>query len=298
MQQIHIHELSDLAWILEQSGNVHEAEREYRHILNNCEMSYGFEHNTTAVAIHNLAQFYKRHGMYEAAELLYKEALAMLNANHTHSAIFSNNLALVFEHQKKINEAEILFVRALAINEKLLGNEHQDTLNVLRNLAGFYMDRGIYSLAEPLYEREIETSTKVFGPEHRNTVLSINNLARLRSNQNIVVDTEQLHYRALTFLEGSEHKDTAQYLNRIASDFFKIGKFDQAQALFIKALEIIERVLGSENLGITKYLNDLAEFYSYRLMFNDALPLYQRALHIIQKHSSTDDVQDYGNKYI
>ncbi len=46
-----------------------------------------------------------------------------------------NNLADLYYHQNRLSEAEALLTRALAIRERILGENHPDTLNTQKLLA-------------------------------------------------------------------------------------------------------------------------------------------------------------------
>jgi tetratricopeptide (TPR) repeat protein len=50
--------------------------------------------------------------------------------------------------------AEPLFKEALAINKKVLGENHPDYAMSLNNLATLYDDMGNYTAAEPLYSKK------------------------------------------------------------------------------------------------------------------------------------------------
>ena len=51
----------------------------------------------------------------------------MLGKNHSSTANTYNNLAALYQEQGKYEEAETYFKKSLAITEKELGLEHQDT---------------------------------------------------------------------------------------------------------------------------------------------------------------------------
>jgi len=58
--------------------------------------------------------------------------------------------------QGKYKEAFALAEKALALAERVLGEEHPDTLTSVNNLAAAYDAQGRYGEAEPLYKRALE----------------------------------------------------------------------------------------------------------------------------------------------
>jgi tetratricopeptide (TPR) repeat protein len=63
-------------------------------------------------------------------------------------------------------EAEPIARIAREHAERLLGDEHPNTLSSASNLAGLYEPQGRYGEAEPLYRRALEASERVLGAEH------------------------------------------------------------------------------------------------------------------------------------
>lgn len=64
--------------------------------------------------------------------------------------------------------------------EKILGDDHPDTLTSRKNLA--YADRrkGDTACAIPLYERALADSVRTLGPDHPETQMVRHNLAAAR----------------------------------------------------------------------------------------------------------------------
>ncbi len=69
--------------------------------------------------------------------------------------------------------------RALEINQRLLGEEHPDTLSSMNSLASLYTDQALYAKAEPLYTKTLEARRRVLGEEHLDTLETMNNLGAL-----------------------------------------------------------------------------------------------------------------------
>jgi tetratricopeptide (TPR) repeat protein len=75
----------------------------------------------------------------------------------------------------------------------------------------------------------------------------------------------------------------AELLDRAGCYFHGLGAYPGAQPLFVRALEIREKVLGPENSDTALSLNNLASLLQAQGKCVGALPLYERALAIYRK---------------
>ena len=73
--------------------------------------------------------------------------------------------------------------QTLELREKVLGQEHPDTLTSMNNLAMVLSSQGKYEEAEEMHRQTLELREKVLGKEHPYTLTSMNNLAVVLSSQ-------------------------------------------------------------------------------------------------------------------
>ena len=71
----------------------------------------------------------------------------------------------------------MMFLRALAIEEKILGEEHPNVATSLNNLAMLYSAQSDYPKALPLYERSLAILENALGKDHPYIATSLNNYA-------------------------------------------------------------------------------------------------------------------------
>jgi tetratricopeptide (TPR) repeat protein len=245
---------------------------------------------TLAASLSKLAYLYKSQGQYEAAEPLYRRALAIrervLGPDHPDTAQSLNNLAGLYYFQGQYEAAEPLFRRALDIRERVLGPDHPDTAQSLNNLANLYQSQGQYEAAEPLYRRALEIKEQVLGPDHPDTAQSLNNLANLYQSQGQYEAAEPLYRRSLAIHEqvlGPDHPDTAASLNGLAALYDSQGQYEAAEPLYRRALAIHEQVLGPDHPHTAASLNNLAYLYYSQGQYEAAEPLFRRALAICEQ---------------
>jgi CHAT domain-containing protein/Tfp pilus assembly protein PilF len=87
--------------------------------------------------------------------------------------------------------------------------------------------------------------------------------------------------RAATENDRALHE--ARKLHKKASDLSNAGKYDEAEPLHQRALDIREKSLGPEHPDVATSLNSLAILYRNMGKYSKAEPLYQRALAIREK---------------
>lgn len=136
--------------------------------------------------------------------------------------------------QGKFKEALALGEKALSLAERVLGEEHPDTLESLHNLAFFYDDQGRLAKAEPLYQRVLAAYERVRGMEDIDTLRSLNNLAVFYEEQGRLADAEPLFKQALAAYErvrGKEHPYTLKTMNNLADLYVAQGHLAEAEPL-------------------------------------------------------------------
>lgn len=116
---------------------------------------------------------------FVAAAMLISVGLIAAKADNASDLAALNKQAFQLHGQGKYKEAAAVAEKALALAERTLGAEHQNTLICVNNLGFMLVAQGRYDKAEPLYKRALAAKERVLGPEHPDTLTSVNNLAEL-----------------------------------------------------------------------------------------------------------------------
>ena len=177
------------------------------------------------------------------------------------------------------------------LRETILGPDHPETANSLRNLAALHHWLGNYAVAEPLFQRVLRITEIALGPEHPDIADGLRNLALLRKAQSKYAAAEPLYHQALRIREnafGPEHPDTAQSLNDLAELYRLQGNYGAAEPLCQRALSITEKALGPDHPAAAEGLNTLAALYVDQVNYAAAHLLLQRALKIKEKALGPD----------
>jgi tetratricopeptide (TPR) repeat protein len=72
--------------------------------------------------------------------------------------------------QGKHAEAESMYRKTLAVDQRVSGPEHPQTLATVTNLANTLLSQGNYAEAETTYRAVLAIQQRVLGPEHPNTM--------------------------------------------------------------------------------------------------------------------------------
>ncbi|HKQ04413.1 MAG TPA: DUF2225 domain-containing protein [Blastocatellia bacterium] len=282
-----------LRWLgnsLLDAGRYGEAGPVYQRTLDISEKVFGKEDPRTAIALNNLAEFYRMQRRFNEAEPLFVRALDILEKTGGKddflTAVTLNNLALLYRDQSRYNDAEPLFKRSLDIREKTRGKEHPSTATGLRNLGDLYVAQGRYGEAEPLLKYALDIDEKRLGKEHPDTALSLNFLAALYYEQGRYSEAEPLYKRALAINEkvlGKDHPDTAIDLYKLAELYRLQGRYSEAEPLYKRALDIFERSLGSEHPNVATTLENYAKLLRKTGREEEAAKVESRAKAIREK---------------
>ncbi|MFE7077726.1 tetratricopeptide repeat protein [Streptomyces sp. NPDC057620] len=138
--------------------------------------------------------------------------------------------------------------RALAIEERVLGDDHPSTLASRNNLAYAYESAGDLGRAIPLYERTLDERERVLGDDHPSTLDSRNNLAYAYESAGDLERAIPLYERTLDERErervlGDDHPSTLDSRNNLAYAYKSAGDLERAIPLYERTLDESERVL-------------------------------------------------------
>jgi tetratricopeptide (TPR) repeat protein len=159
------------------------------------EGTFGFEHPKVGLYLTNIADVYRKQGLFDQADAEYRRALAILEAvygpNHIEvaeilnafvcvllswqvlpepplmlSSLLMGRMGMVYKKRAMYDEAEPLYERALRIVEKTLGHSHPKVGVFLNNIADLHRKRKNYQAAYPLYRKALTIIQNALGKHH------------------------------------------------------------------------------------------------------------------------------------
>lgn len=299
--------LNNLGELYALQGNTREAEPLLKQALEMREKILGVSHPDTAISYDNLAVLYYEQGKYQAAEPLWKKALAAWEQyDHPDAAKSLNNLAALYKAQERYREAEAMLERAIVVCERLSGADHPDVAAPLSNLALLYMKLEKYEEGEPLLKRALAIREKSLGTNHLDTLTTRKNLETFYRNWNFVAQKRKAERSASKKIESGQSQqqngpcipknkrsrdqqdndDTSTIIADLSAQAQRAEKqrhFGDAEALYLRVLELQEQQLGNRHLDVATLLTNLAQCYQQQQKYEEAETLFRRALTIRQQ---------------
>ena len=168
--------------------------------------------------------------MEEALEL----RRSLYGENHTAVAATLNDMALILEPFDP-HAADTLLERAAAINTRIHGPDHAQTLTILNNLAGRYRDRGDHERAEPLYRELLERRRAAYPADSVPQAYSMHGLGWTLTELGRPDEAEPLLREAFRLLVRGGHGEASVVYHMARSTLGRClaaqGRFDEAEPL-------------------------------------------------------------------
>ncbi|MBF0565646.1 MAG: CHAT domain-containing protein [Nitrospirae bacterium] len=86
------------------------------------------------------------------------------------------------------------------------------------------------------------------------------------------------------FVAAPSYADDLEEMENQAIQYFKMGKYPEAEPLFKRILEIKKKTLGEEHPDVATWMSNLAVLYDTTGRYAEAEPLYKRAIEIAKKN--------------
>jgi tetratricopeptide (TPR) repeat protein len=191
-----------------------------------------------------------------------------------------NQAGVFLDEQGQGARAARYLQRAVTVSQRVLGNDHPDTMTTRNNLASAYQHAGDLSRAIPLGEQTLADRQRVLGEDHPDTLTSRNNLACAYQHAGDLSRAVPLYEQAFadfTRVLGEDHPLTLTSQGNLISAYQDAGDLDRAIPLYLQALADSVRVQGEDHPHTLGTLNNLAGAYQAAGDLNRALPLYLRA---------------------
>jgi tetratricopeptide (TPR) repeat protein len=165
--------------------------------------------------------------------------------------------------------------------ERMLGPDHDDTLNSRNSLAAAYQAAGRPADAITLFEQTLVIRERLLGPEHPDTLTTQNNLAFGYQAAGRAGEARlmfELTLAARERLLGPGHPSTLLSRGNLAAAYRDEGRADDALRLFEQTLTGREEVLGGEHPDTVTSRVNLAAAYREAGRIADAIPLVEQIL--------------------
>ncbi len=241
----------------------------------------------------NLATIRFDLGRYQAAESLFKRALAIRQA-HSQSypslhATTLRSLAEVSKAAGRSYEAESIYRQAADIYEKAFGPNDPQLALTLTFLGRLHIDCGQHGSAQQVLARAVEIQNGRGNVRDAAVAVTFNTYGNLHAARDHFEQAEEFYGRALRVQRdvlGGDHPDVAATLVLFGDATLARGDHSAAEKSYRKALDICRKQLGEGHKLVAEGMHRLA-----RLMVADNEP--DRAIELCaairKKHARTLD---------
>ncbi|MBI4623307.1 MAG: serine/threonine protein kinase [Verrucomicrobia bacterium] len=172
-------------------------------------------------------------------------------------------------------------VSALATRQRLLGEEHSDTLASTRALGALRRAQGRYGESEKLLRRALEAQTRLFGASHEQTLTTANELTTTLYHalereefRRLAGPTYELALRTL----GPDHRETLIALHSYASQVRNTHDREAADRLYTQLFEAQRRTLGPDHPDTLGTELNRAELFLLMGRLDEAEEVFRRGL--------------------
>ncbi|PMD64205.1 uncharacterized protein K444DRAFT_506864, partial [Hyaloscypha bicolor E] len=229
-----------------------------------------------------IADFYYSLDKWEEALEVYRAAFVKAEGQESRlKFVILYNIGVSLSKQEHYKEAESIHRQCLKWQERVLGEDREDTLWSINELAYILYKQEQYVEAEALYRRCLKLRERVLGEENKDTLWSIHWLAYVLYRQEQYVEAEALYRRCLKLRErvlGEENKDTLLSIGNLACVLCEQEQYVEAEALHRRCLKLREKVLGEGHKDTLLGIYWLAYVLCEQEQYIEAEALYRRCL--------------------
>jgi len=231
--------------------NYTTAEKYYKKSMEIRKKSLREDHPAIAKGLEDLAYLYQVTGRTDEAEGMYRQAILIkekaYGSDNPELASPLRNLAFIYIDQGHHSKAGEYIRRALNIMEKAFGPQHPRVALILGDLGYLYLKAGKHTESEKQYKSAIAMLEKEVGREHIRIAEFLSGLGQLYFETVRYDEAEQHLKRGLAICEKEEKPDLevkAGILSNLGCLYFRgLGRYEDAESFFKKALKIIEKDL-------------------------------------------------------
>jgi tetratricopeptide (TPR) repeat protein len=244
------------------SGNYSAAARAFREAVGIAEHSDVTDrqlvelHGALAGAYAEAGQFAESEGEYRCALALVEKAEGRRSLKY---AFLLARMAILPTQTGNRDEVIALLREAIAAHVRV---GYTENITVIREcLAQILRKEKRYQEEEPLLLDALADLTKQKEANPALMSAALNNLAVLRFDQERYEESINLQEQSIRVLEmasGKEHPSLVAPLNDLATAYIRVGRFDDADVTYRRAIDICRRTLGEDHVAYGVLLRNYA----------------------------------------
>jgi eukaryotic-like serine/threonine-protein kinase len=268
------------------AGLLADAEAPLQEALHISQTEFGAASRESGRTLWSLGRLKFQLGQIGAAGDLYKQSLAILEttqARETDVSAVLEDLAMVYSRNQQWGLAKLTYERAMAIDRRMLGDDHPRIAWHLNNLALVAENMGDLHQAEVLYLDSIRRKERIYGERHPETIVSKGNYGLLLQREGRLHEAEPLLRDAVAqtlSLYGPDHYTVGYTRVSLGILLHDEGDLKAAESEFRQALAIYDKSLPADHQYRAAALIHLARLLVDRGKPEEALALSEQSLKI------------------
>ncbi len=181
----------------------------------------------------------------------------------------------------RLDQARATIEESLALYERIGPRDDlvQSRISTMAELARNVLYRGDLATAQQLYERILAEQRQLLGADDPYLAMDWNNLGATAARRDRYADAEHAYAEASRLMaldpQAPESRQAWLHLGR-ASALIGLGRYEEAEAAGLRALEIAERSLHAEHTIVGSIRTTLARLYRYTQRLDEASALAER----------------------
>ena len=237
-----------LAGIDRSLGAYDDANRGYEAALRETRRRFGPRDPFVPGILNNLGVLRKAQGRYDEAQVMYRQALGLVDRHDRESlATLAHNLGGIEHARGRFARAEPHARRSVELRTALLGAGHPAVAADLVALAAILEGRGRLAESAGLYRRALALFRRRLGNRSLEVGLGLAGLATVEQQRGRFATARRAYLEALAIQEallGGRHIDVAMTVNNLAVLERDDGNLDRAETLFRRASGTFRASLG------------------------------------------------------
>ncbi|MEO6688453.1 MAG: tetratricopeptide repeat protein [Dokdonella sp.] len=234
-----------------------------------------------------------RRGQFDESAHLSEQAIAGMRALYgqedTRVAQMLNDYGVALTEKGRSKDAESALREALEIRRKRLGNDHPAVAESLQVLGAALRAQGRLDECQAALQEALKIQRGAFGEHHVLIANTLNSLGMLDFTRRRPVDAERYFREALAIYAERGERDSAPATataNNQATALIQLGRYDDAEPLVRRSLEVHLKLVGEQHPFVMSDLNTFAQLEMRRDRFDSAIEHARRAVRIADSASS------------
>lgn len=258
----------------------------------------GIQHPDVATSYNNLGVAYSETNLSKALDchnVALKMRIDLLGPEDLDVGISYANICSVLLKLGKYEEGKQNILKALEIQNKRVGEYHENTSIYYGTLALSYSYLNEYELSEKYYLKALSIFSNIYLNNHPYIASCLNGLGGLYSNQYRYEEALKCYKRAIEIYRQIYTKDNykiGNLYNLIGVLYIEISDYKNAKEYLLIAYQIFESIFQLSKVWSNDYLsvcNNLGYVLYSTGEYENAIRLYEKAI-IINNETSPEDI--------